>query len=537
MSDEKSRDLDSGRCAACGAPAAADQRYCLGCGTRILPLPPVLATWLERIKRRQKAEPPVASEPDEGGLAGRMPTPQAAAIAVMALLAFGVIVGSVTQQLARSAGAPVVVLSEPAAAPAPEPVAAAPEKVAEEVETVAAPPEAIPQEGEAAGPEAPVEEARGGEPPPQEPIEIAESTLPPIGHVFLIVLGERGFEESFGPASPSPYFSKTLPEEGELLANYYAVAAGALANGIALLSGQGPTAQTVADCPQYTDISPGTVSVIGEQVEGDGCVYPAGTLTLPGQLVERKLTWKAYIGGIDSESALAAGQPGSCRHPAAGAVDPNHTALPGDPYLTWRNPFVNFHSIADGPECTERDVGLGRLAADLKSLKSTPALSYIVPDACHDGSETPCEPGQPAAGLAGAESFLQTVVPEIQKSQAYGGGGLIAITFAQAPQVGPTADPSSCCGTPEYPNLKSPEAPPAEAAPGPVKPSGGGGRVGMMLLSPFVSPGSVNETGYYNHFTMLRSIEELFELPGIGYAAEPAVLPFDETVYNNFTGE
>jgi hypothetical protein len=32
---------------------------------------------------------------------------------------------------------------------------------------------------------------------------------------------------------------------------------------------------------------------------------------------------------------------------------------------------------------------------------------------------------------------------------------------------------------------------------------------------------------------MLRSIEELFGLPAIGYAAEPAILPFDEAVYNN----
>jgi hypothetical protein len=78
-----------------------------------------------------------------------------------------------------------------------------------------------------------------------------------------------------------------------------------------------------------------------------------------------------------------------------------------------------------------------------------------------------------------------------------------------------------------------PGAPPAEPANGPVKPTGGGGRVGMLLISPFVLPGSVNESGYYNHYSMLRSIEELFGLPAIGYAAEPAILPFDEAVYNN----
>jgi hypothetical protein len=560
VSDEKSRSaksrsIGSRKCASCGAPKAADQHYCLSCGTRIMPMPQALANWIERIKPKPKAEPPAGDTPGKGaiakdaaagaatagagaakakesGPAGFMPTPQAAAVAVRALLAFGVIIGSVTQPFAQSADAPIVLLNEPA--PAPEEVAAAPEEFGEEVETIGgAPEEAAPQE--LAGPEAPFEEGGGEQPPSKAPIEIPEPTLPPINHVFLIVLGERGFEETFGPASQSAYFSKTLPEQGELLSNYYAVAGSDLANQVALISGQGPTAETAANCPEYTDIAPGTASVIGEQVEGKGCVYPASTLTLPGQRAEGKLTWKAYIEGIDG--AAAAGQPSSCRHPAPASADSNHTPQPGDPYLTWRNPFVYFHSIADGPECGERDIGLNQLSSDLGSLKSTPTLSYIVPNSCHDGSETPCEEGQSPPGLTGAEAFLQTVVPEIQKSQAYGGGGLIAITFAQAPQSGPKADPSSCCATPEYPNLKLPDAPPAEAAPGPIKPTGGGGRVGMVLISPFVLPGSVNETGYYNHFTTLRSVEELFKLPGIGYAAEPAVLPFDESDYNNFVGE
>ena len=46
----------------------------------------------------------------------------------------------------------------------------------------------------------------------------------------------------------------------------------------------------------------------------------------------------------------------------------------------------------------------------------------------------------------------------------------------------------------------------------------------MLLLSPFVEAGSVNET-YYNHFSMLLSIEEFFGLPAIGYAASGGVRP------------
>jgi hypothetical protein len=345
--------------------------------------------------------------------------------------------------------------------------------------------------------------------------------------VFLIVLGEKGYESSFGPVSAIPYLAKTLPEKGELLSNYYAVAQGQLANEIALVSGQGPTPETATECPTYADLLPGTLSAEG-QVEGSGCVYPATTPTLPAQLLEKKLKWKAYLEDIGN--GAAAGQPGTCRHPAPGSADPSQVAVPGDAYVTWRNPFVYFHGIVDKPECASADVGLEQLPLDLKDAAKTPALSYIVPNFCNGGGELPCPEGQPSGPLA-AEEFLKRVVPAIEASPAYKEGGLIAITSTQAPQSGEKADASSCCIAPRYPNLPEPPAEPTPAT-GPVKPTGGGGRVGLLLISPFVAPGSVNETGYYNHYSLLRSIEELFELEPLGYAAEIALAGFDSTVYN-----
>jgi len=64
-----------------------------------------------------------------------------------------------------------------------------------------------------------------------------------------------------------------------------------------------------------------------------------------------------------------------------------------------------------------------------------------------------------------------------------------------------------------------------------VKPTGGGGRVGLLLISPFVEPGTTSET-YFNHFSLLATIEELFNLEKIGYAAEPAITGFDESIFN-----
>jgi hypothetical protein len=510
---------------------AVDQRYCLACGERRGAIPAAVAQWLSIVDPSEaNAASPVASEAavatgEEASTRSYMPEPRSAAVAVMCLLAFGVLLGGLTGPAAQSAGiSPIVLYSEaeppPPAEPAPEPRTEAPEPTA----VAEAPPSAeVPPVAET--PEEPLAAPPKKKLPPDLPDEPA---LPPVQHVFVIVLADHGFEETYGPTSTSTYMAKTLPEKGELLSNYYAVTTGDLANEVALISGQGPNPATAANCPEYKDFAVPALSATG-QAEGEGCVYPAEAETLPEQLVAAKKTWKAYIGGIGNGQA---GEPIICRHPGLGEVDLAQAPRPGDPYETWRNPFVYFHSIIDSPECAERDVGLEQLGADLKKETRTPSFSYIVPDACHDGSETPCEPGAPA-GLAAAQPWLETTIAEIEASPAYKTSGLIAITSAQARQDLPEPDTNACCGTPEYPNLPAPEVAPPPAS-GPVKESGGGGRVGMLLLSPFVAPGSVNETGYYNHFSFLLSIGELLEVtPPLGYAAEPVLTAFDSTVFNS----
>jgi phosphatidylinositol-3-phosphatase len=462
-----------------GSGEKSDARACRGCGA------------------------PISGRRDQCLECRFMPSPWAAAVAVMGMLTLGVLLGSASSQVAQSAGLSSIVLeASPAAPAAEEPVVAAapePEAAPEPAPSLPAATSSLPIAPPPAAEPAPA--AAPEPPPPPEFFEEEEEALPPVKHVFMIVLGENSFEEAFGATSPAPYLARTLAAKGELLPNYYAVTKGELANQIALLSGQGPTVETAAGCPGPTDILPGTASATG-QVEGAGCVYPAATATLPGQLAEKKLSWKAYV---EDRVAPCVREEGS------------------------RDPLTYFHSLTDGPECARTDVGLERLAADLKLAAKMPALSYIVPDSCHDGGELPCAEGAPV-GPVEAEPFLRQVIPEIEASPAYKEAGLIAITSAQARQSGPTPDAGSCCVYPVYPNLP-PEAAVA-APPGPVKPSGGGGRVGLLLLSPFVAPGTVDETGYFNHFSLLRSIEELFELEPIGYAGEEALTGFDGTVYS-----
>lgn len=432
-----------------------------------------------------------------------MPSPRAAAAAVIGMLALGVALGSATNQLAQSAGLTTILYEEPTPPaeeePAPEPAAAEPEEeaTAEAPETVTVPPPAIPAETPV------VEEPLPSEPEPEVPVieEEVPTGLPEVKHVFLIVLGEGGYEETFGEASTSKYLKEELPAQGEILTNYFAVTKGELANQIAMISGQGPTLETAANCPTYADVSPGTESAEG-QVEGNGCVYPAATKALPEQLTEKKLTWRAYIDKNEAGEEAA----------------PSATTPPPGCFANPRNPFAYFHAVVDAGECSEGDPGLAQLAKDL-ALKPDkfPTLAYVSP--------TPPTPADPAV----AEEELKTVVTSIQSSFAYKDGGLIVITSSQAPQEGEHVDSSACCITPEYPNLPPAEAK-AEAA-GPVKETGGGGRVGAVLVSPFVEAGTTSET-YFNHYSLLATIEELFSLEKIGYAAEPAITGFDESIFN-----
>src|SRR5665213_1643692 len=106
-------------------------------------------------------------------------------------------------------------------------------------------------------------------------------------------------------------------------------------------------------------------------------------------------------------------------------------------------------------------------------------------------------------------------IPIIMKSPAYRDAGLIIITFDEAA----SADASACCNEPSGPNTKLP------GAHGP-----GGGRVGAVVLSPFIRPGTVSKVPY-NHYSMLRSVENLFGLKHIGYAGRPGLVPFGADVY------
>ena len=111
-------------------------------------------------------------------------------------------------------------------------------------------------------------------------------------------------------------------------------------------------------------------------------------------------------------------------------------------------------------------------------------------------------------GARAAEVFLRSwVARDREASPAFRADGLLVITFDESGGLNGPAS-AACCGERRFPG---PEY--AAGLSGP-----GGGRIGAVLLSPFVKPGTVSEEPY-NHYALLGTIEALFGLPRLGYAA------------------
>ena len=347
--------------------------------------------------------------------------------------------------------------------------------------------------------------------------------VPAVKHVWVIDLENEGVAQSFGDPSADPYLAVTLRHEGAYLKNYYGIGHDSADNYIAQISGQAPDTQTQNDCSVWNAFTPAN-QVTGpyNQLTGDGCVYPASVQTVGNQLSSANLSWKAYLQDMGNDPArdhtTQTSQGPACGHPATGAPDLTEGAEPADQYATRHEGFMYFQSVTgDQAYCDAHIVSFQPLLSDLKSASTTPDFSFIAPNLCNDGHDAPCVTGDPG-GLAQINSFLTLWVPQIMASPAYKDDGLILITFDE----GTTS--TACCGETSGVSVSHPNV----AEPGMNGP--GGGDVGLVALSPYVRPGTVSAVDY-NHYSMLRTVEDIFGLSHLGDAAMPQVKPFGKDVF------
>ncbi|MGO9885344.1 MAG: hypothetical protein ACLPV4_20305 [Solirubrobacteraceae bacterium] len=304
----------------------------------------------------------------------------------------------------------------------------------------------------------------------------ATDSLPKVGHVFEIALSTDSYRDAFGKPSAAPYL-RSLERKGVLLNAFQSLGSSELADYLAMVSGQGPNADTSGGCTTYSEFPQGVAAQPDGLVRGNGCVYPETALTIGDQVTASGHMWKAYIADMGAQT---------CAHPNSNAVV--DSALPGTQlgYDTGHNPFIYFHSLVDLGDCANDDQDLSRLGPALAKRSRTATFSFIAPGVCDDpasdgaagpaattptsttstttssattasttasstttapatassttsssttssGSAAPaaCPAGQPA-GIVAENAFLRLWVPRILASPAYRHDGVLIIAFAAA---------------------------------------------------------------------------------------------------------
>ncbi|MGP8207407.1 MAG: alkaline phosphatase family protein [Acidimicrobiales bacterium] len=199
-----------------------------------------------------------------------------------------------------------------------------------------------------------------------------------IQHVWLIILENKSYDETFTGLNNNTYLWQTLPSEGVLLQNYYGTGHSSMDNYISLVSGQAPEEDTQEDCSTANvpfgsdstivtaaaDIAAGGTGTVGGatpnwnfgQVDSllgpnaplgatgttttNGCTYPSEVATLFDQFNLAGISWKGYaqdLGGaqlIGSTTFVNDSVPGRDDGPcgAPGASTENPVTAPT--YLT-----------------------------------------------------------------------------------------------------------------------------------------------------------------------------------------------------------
>src|SRR5262249_51377271 len=98
--------------------------------------------------------------------------------------------------------------------------------------------------------------------------------------------------------------------------------------------------------------------------------------------------------------------------------------------------------------------------------------------------------------------------------------GLLIVTFDESDDGS-----EACCGEVASSGAR---LPPGLNGPG-------GGRIGAVLLSPFIRPGTRTSVPY-NHYSLLRSVEDIFGLPHLGLAADHSLRSFGGDIFEKDVG-
>jgi len=213
------------------------------------------------------------------------------------------------------------------------------------------------------------------------------------------------------------------------------------------------------------------------------------TLSVPNivdQLESSGKTWKAYMQSLSL------------------CVTKLDHACGNQLYERKHNSFVSFADVQSSPARMANIVDLSQLNSDL-AAGTAPDYVWISPDQCNDmhGRVGPtsdaCSFSHVQGLISTGDAFLSSMVSAITSSSAWTGNSAIFITWDETDF--PFVDVSGCC----------------DAVPG-------GGHVVTLVISHSDHAARTSNVSY-NHYSMLRTIQDGWHLGCLGFTCDTAHVP------------
>jgi phosphatidylinositol-3-phosphatase len=346
-------------------------------------------------------------------------------------------------------------------------------------------------------------------PPNKKKVVGKPAVTPPLKHIFVIML--ENHSKSSVIDDPNAPFITSLAHSTAMAANYYGVTHPSEPNYVAAISGS------------------------NWFVNNDNPANRFDHTNVVDQLEENRLTWGAYMESM----------------PSAGYTGDYWPSTSQQLYASKHNPFVLFTDIRSDPARLAHIKPYTALAADLQKASTTPNFVWISPNQCHDmhggvfapvapdGSDgTPCPYGSTkddpndASLKKKADEFVKGAVSLIQSSQAWktGSSAIFIVTdendFTGDPSTDGWESAAGCCDSPILPPgyqfLGSNGLPDGHVWAGGTY---GGGLIPAIVVTNKGKTGGYVSNVAYNHYSLLATIEQVWDLGYLANASDRAQVP------------
>lgn len=310
----------------------------------------------------------------------------------------------------------------------------------------------------------------------------AAHAAPTFSHIYEIMLENTSYEDVIGNTADAPYINY-LANTYSFAANYYGVTHPSEPNYIASIAGD----------------------FFGLHADDPAQSFSAQNLV--DQLESKGLTWATYQQGL----------------PAVGSTVNQNPATGSGLYVKKHDPFLLMSDISSNATRLQNIKPLDALATDLNSGHA-PNYAFIAPDQCHDmhGVGNGAAYGNPQCSyppnfvlnhylIQQGDGMVQALVTTIMSSKAWTPDSVIAITWDENESSGATnatrgyASATGCCGSPA---------------------GEGGGRVPFIFVTN--TPMHTVSLHPYNHYSLLRTIEDNWGLSCLAHACDSTVQPMTD---------